>query len=431
MLIVSSFRKNAAFVPLAMDLDVSVTEASYTTTVAILFAGFTPLLYAPISNVYGRRPVYLVGTAIGTAANAGCAVCRSWGHLLVARAFVGIGTSVGMGVGASIVADLYFMHERGLYMGIYVVFVTNGAHLAAIIGGLVAESLGWRWCYWVPTITTGATWFLNIFFLPETLYRRDPSTGASYIRTKSWAQLLKFKGAPTTRKLRFGDFAHCFIMLKYPPVLLCMLYYSIAFGVGTVLFAVTGAAAFEGSYGFNTVQVGLAIGLPTTIGSMLGEFMAGSISDKTLRHANRLHDGAADIESRLQATLPGAVILPIGIVIEGVCLQYQTHWAGPVMGIGIAAFGLQIVSTPIFAYLTDCYKPQSTEISTLLNFGRLLFSFSLGFYMMPFAIKTTFGIAWGVLAAINLALFSGILLLMWKGPMWRRKLVSPDFDRDL
>lgn len=114
MLIVFSLRKNAAFVPLARDLGVSVTEASYTTTIAILFAGFTPLIYAPLSNVYGRRPVYLVSTAIGTAANAACAVCQSWSYLLVARAFVGIGTSVGMGVGASIVADLYFTHERGL-----------------------------------------------------------------------------------------------------------------------------------------------------------------------------------------------------------------------------------------------------------------------------------------------------------------------------
>ncbi|RLL97715.1 hypothetical protein CFD26_106683 [Aspergillus turcosus] len=405
---------NAAFVPLARDLGVSVTEASYTTTIAILFAGFTPLIYAPLSNVYGRRPVYL-----------------SWSSLLVARAFVGIGTSVGMGVGASIVADLYFMHERGLYMGIYVVFVTNGAHLAAIIGGLVAADLGWRWCYWVPTITLGATWIFNIFFLPETLYRRDPETGASYTRTKSWVQLLTLKPAPIAGKLKFRDFTHSFIMLKYPSVLLCTLYYSIAFGAGTVLFAVTGAAAFAHSYRFNTIQVGLAIGVPTTIGSILGEFMAGPISDRALRHANRRHGGSADSESRLQATLPGAFFLPVGVVIEGVCLQYKTHWAGPMMGIGIASFGLQIVSTPIFAYLTDCYKPQSTELSTLLNFGRLLFSFTLGFYMIPFASATTFGIAWGVIAAINFALFSGILLLMWKGATWRRKLAAPDFDRGL
>ena len=76
-------------------MGVTVTVASYSTTIAIVFAGVFPLLYSPLANVYGRRPVYLVSTAIGVAANAASAVCKSWGPLLVARAFVGIGTSVG------------------------------------------------------------------------------------------------------------------------------------------------------------------------------------------------------------------------------------------------------------------------------------------------------------------------------------------------
>jgi hypothetical protein len=172
------------------------------------------------------------------------------------------------------------------------------------------------------------------------------------------------------------------MMMKYPSVLLAGLYYSIAFGAGTVLFAVTGAAAFGSIYKFNTAQVGLAIGVSTTVGSVLGELVSGSVSDKVFYLANKRQGGNAEPESRLHATWPGAFLLPAGVVIEGVCLQYHTHWSGPVIGIGIGAFGLQIVSTTIFAYLTDCYKPQSTEISTLLNFGRLTFSFTLGFYMV-------------------------------------------------
>lgn len=120
-------------------MDVTVTVASYSTTIAIVFAGVAPLIYSPIANLYGRRPVYIASTAVGIAANAGCAVCQSWGPLLVARAFVGIGTSVGnvsvlstyshqsltsilgMGIGGSVVADMYFTHQRGKYMGVYIV----------------------------------------------------------------------------------------------------------------------------------------------------------------------------------------------------------------------------------------------------------------------------------------------------------------------
>jgi hypothetical protein len=176
-------------------------------------------------------------------------------------------------------------------------------------------------------------------------------------------------------------------MFKYPSVLLAGFYYSIAFGAGTVLFAVTGAAAFGGIYGFDTAQVGIAIGLSTIVGSLLGELVSGQVSDKVLYLANKRKQGQAQPESRLHANWPGSFLLPVGVVIEGVCLQYKTHWSGPVIGIGIGAFGLQIVSTSIFAYLTDFYRPQSAEISTLLNFGRLTFSFTLAFDMVSLMHK--------------------------------------------
>lgn len=51
--------------------------------------------------------------------------------------------------------------------------------------------------------------------------------------------------------------------------------------------------------------------------------------------------------------------------------------------------------------------------------------------MTPFAVATTYGIAWAVLAIINAVLFIGIILLMWRGREWREKLGRPNFDKDL
>lgn len=226
------------------------------------------------------------------------------------------------------------------------------------------------------------TWLLNIFLLPETLYHRDPVTGQSFESNATWKSQLALFKAERHRRLQAKDFFHCFQMLKYPSVSLTCIYYSYAFGIGTVLFAVTGSAAFGSVYNFDTAQVGMAIGISTTIGSVLGEFAAGPVSDLLLLAHRKRHGGTPYPEVRLQAMWPGFIILPAGVIIEGVCLQYQAHWAGAVVGIGTGAFGLQIVSTNIFAYLADCYKPQSAEVSTLLNFGRLTFSFTLGFYMV-------------------------------------------------
>ena len=320
---------------------------------------------------------------------------------MVARAFVGVGTSAGMGIGAAVVADMYFMHERGRYMGIFVVFVSNGAHLAAVVGGFAAKYAGFRYCYWIPAMVLGATWLVMLFCLPETLYHRDPKTGQSLQQpNQPWIKLLTFNGAIVKRRLKAWDFTHVFVMLKYPPVSLCGLYYSISFGVGSVLYAVTGASAFGSIYHFDTAQIGMAIGLSTFAGTLIGEVLAGPVSDRILYLYRRSHGGVAKPEARLQGTWPGAFLIVAGVIIEGVTLQYKTHWSGPVLGISIGAFGLQIVSTNIYAYLTDvsvtlrlnsrtqmltirqCYKPQSSEISTLLNFGRQTFSFTLGFYMV-------------------------------------------------
>lgn len=108
--------QNAAYAELAEYLDISITSASYNTTLAIVFAGIAPLVWSPLANVYGRRPIYLLVSIIGIIAGAGCAIATEWGPLLVARVFVGIGTSPGMGIGASVVSDLYFTHERGRYI---------------------------------------------------------------------------------------------------------------------------------------------------------------------------------------------------------------------------------------------------------------------------------------------------------------------------
>ncbi|KAF2157059.1 MFS general substrate transporter [Myriangium duriaei CBS 260.36] len=423
---------NSAFALVAKSFHISVTRASYVTNVAILGAGVTPLLLAPLANRYGRRPVFLAVTAIGVVAHGASGAAKSFNSVLAARFFVGVGTSAGMGVGAACVADLFFMHERGRYMGVFIVFVTNGAHVAAMIGGPVAQYLGWRWCFWLPTIVLGAAWVMLLFGLPETLYHRDNQRGISRQDPNgSWLKLFTFRTHGEGRRLTLREFSHVFIMLKYPSVLLPTLYYSVVFGLGSVLFAVTGAGTFGPIYHFDAVAIGLAIGLSTTIGTLIGEISAGPVSDRFVYLHAKAHNGEVKPESRLYATIPGALLLPIGVIIEGVCFQYKTHYMGPVIGIGIGAVGLQIVSTNIYAYVTDCYKPQSAEISTLLNFGRQTFSFTLGFYMLPFAHKTTYGVAWSVMAIIGLVLYTGIIALMFKGQQWRQRLAAPNFHRDI
>ena len=215
-------------------------------------------------------------------------------------------------------------------MGIYVVFVTNGAHLATVVGGFTALNphLGWRWCFWLPAIIWAGNWAFNLFCLPETLYHRDNKTGASHQQNTSFKKLFTFNGVPIQRKLKLWDFTHVFIMLKYPSVLLPVAYYSLSFGTGSVLFAITAAAAFGNIYHFNTARVGMASGLSTFVGTLVGELAAGPVSDYVLLLNTKRTGGEQKPEARLPAMWPGFLLCPAGVIIEGVCFQYKTHWAG-------------------------------------------------------------------------------------------------------
>ena len=50
---------------------------------------------------------------------------------------------------------------------------------------------------------------------------------------------------------------------------------------------------------------------------------------------------------------------------------------------------------------------------------------------IPFAQETTYGIAWATIAIITFVLYAGVVVLMWKGAEWRKKMGQPNFDRDL
>lgn len=175
--------------------------------------------------------------------------------------------------------------------------------------------------------------------------------------------------------------------------------YMACFGYGTVLFALTGAEFFTKLYGFTTPQTGLMFSVPLLIGGVLGELGAGWVTDWLSNRYAKKNGGERLPEARLKA-IWGAILVPIGIIVEGVCLTHYetTSWVGSAFGMGLSNMGLQIATTTIYAYTTDvsdtitlflgrtltwysqCFKVQSAEVSTILNVFRQAFSCLVSFY---------------------------------------------------
>ncbi|CAG8977490.1 hypothetical protein HYALB_00009322 [Hymenoscyphus albidus] len=432
--IMSAASINPAFVPLGKAFQINTVEASYELTVFIVFSGVGPLFTTPFANVYGRRPIYLIGNLLAAITNVIAGHCTTWSGILITRDFNGIAVGSIEAVGAATICDMYCMHERGVYMGIYTFFLTNGPHIAPLTGGYIAQYIDWRYCFTIPAYFQFATFVFTIFFLPETLYCHQALPSTKY-QPKTYLNLLTFKNTRLAdRRVRPSDILRPLQMLRYISIVIPSIYYMTNFGYGTALFAITGAQLFKKLYYFDVAQTGLMLSIPLLVGCLLGEFNAGWLTDWMVYRYARKHDGLRKPEARLDA-LWFAILIPIGIVIEGICLSHSENssWVGVAMAMGIASFGLQVATTVVSAYTTDCYKPQSAEISTVLHLIRSGFSCLISFYAIPLGEKIEWQYAWLIFGIINVGTLFPMFALRRYGSEWRelKWQKPPSFHNDI
>ncbi|KAI0185826.1 major facilitator superfamily domain-containing protein [Xylaria flabelliformis] len=423
---------NPAFVPLAEAFRITPVEASYELTVFLVFSAAGPLFVLPVANTYGRRPLFLAGSLLAAVTNIAAAYSSSWTGILVTRVFNGIATGWLTALGPPTICDLYFYHERGFYMGIWAFFINNGAHVAPLIGGPIAQNLGWRWCFGIPGYIQLAVTTVIVCSLPETLYSR--SMESSDVKERRFLDLLLFPSLLARKRPSLHDFIRPFIVLRYLAVLLPALYYITCLTYGSVLFAATGSVVYKEFYHFSITQTGLILSIPLIIGNLIGEAGAGWFIDRLIyMHAKR-HNGERPPEARLDA-LWLVLLLPIGTIINGICISHseKSSWVGNAFGMAIANIGFQVSTTVVYAYCTDCYKPQSVEISAVINFFRNIFSGLLSFYALPLAYRIGFQYAWLVFAFINIVLLLPLAVLRWKGQQIRASAWQkpPTFHGDI
>ena len=105
-----------AFVLLAKDLHVTVYTATYLTSSTTLAHGVGPVLWRPISDHYGRRPVWIVSTLGSCLFNIGCAYSYTYAAQQVCRILAMLFMSASVGIGTVVVTETFFAKERATKM---------------------------------------------------------------------------------------------------------------------------------------------------------------------------------------------------------------------------------------------------------------------------------------------------------------------------
>lgn len=123
---------NPSLVLLATSMHVDSKTAAYSTTTAIILGGVSPFIWTPLTNHYGRRPITLLASFMTIMGSIGSGLSPNFSALIGTRALCGFGFGGLMSVGTCSINDMFFLHERGATTGVYSIFVTNGAHVAAL-----------------------------------------------------------------------------------------------------------------------------------------------------------------------------------------------------------------------------------------------------------------------------------------------------------
>lgn len=159
---------------------------------ALYVLGFAtgPVIWAPLSELRGRKlPLILGAFGLGIFA-IGAAVSKDLQSLLICRFFAGVFGAAPLTCGAAVISDCFDNSQRGVAISLYSIAGFSGPFLASPVGGFVVSSyLGWRWTQYLPAILAFSVVTLNVFVLRETYAPVILISKASKIRktSKNWA----------------------------------------------------------------------------------------------------------------------------------------------------------------------------------------------------------------------------------------------------
>ncbi|KAM0466146.1 hypothetical protein ACHAPV_001099 [Trichoderma viride] len=397
----------------------SDTVLALTLTIYLLAWALGPLVFAPLSEIYGRRWVMNISSVIFTAFSIACIFARSTGELIAFRFLAGIGASTPISIAGAVIADLFILQERAPASAIYGLGLLIGPPTGPIMGGYLAQTVGVRYGFVLTAALGAAALILCVFFLPETdhaLIRSNYGTQRKGLLT-FWKRETEgevvgeregISASLMGPKAREAALRPLVLLIRSPICLIMSFYGALIYGFLNMFFT-TFPTIFGNIYGFKPGPTGL-----TYIGGGLGELCAtalgGWLGNTVYHNLTKKNGDIPKPEFRMPGMLLGSIAVPIGLFWFGWTAQTHQHWMLPIIGSSIFGFGMMSILLPLQLYFIDAFKYSAAALAAAA-LARSLLAFAIPLFAPQMIDAMGLGGTYSFLGGLSIAI--GIPLPLW------------------
>lgn len=338
-----------------------VSEEVIILSVSLFVVGFGvgPLVFAPLSEEFGRQIIYNTTLLIAVIFIIPCAVAQNIATLLVCRLIDGIAFSAPMTLIGGSLSDIWPTKSRGVAMAVFSAAPFLGPVMGPLIGGFIGDNAGWRWIYWVMLIFSGCVYVYSFIVIPETHHPTILKRRAQHLRKIT--RDLRYKTAKEISPQPF--MTTMTVTLKRPVqllfeviVFLVTLYMSVVYGLLYMFFFAYPIIFMEGK-GWSASMTGLTF-IPIAVGVILSSVIAPWINTDYNRRAQPYRDRGEvpPPELRLYPMMIGCWFVPIGLFVFAWTSYPTISWVGPTLAGFPCGLGFLMLYNAANNYMVDSYQ---------------------------------------------------------------------------
>ncbi|PGH15462.1 hypothetical protein AJ79_02439 [Helicocarpus griseus UAMH5409] len=392
------------------------------TSLVVVGFGFGPLIWGPLSELYGRMIPLWIGFVAFTIFHIPVATAQNVETILIFRFLIGAFGSSTIAIVGGILVDIWDPVARGVAVAIFAAATFVGPIAGPIAGAFIVNShLGWRWTAWLTFIISAAFGLIGVFTIPETYAPVILQRRAARLRreTKNWALHSQLdEHTPTMSNIATKYLSRPPQMLFMEPILFLMtMYTALIYGM-LYLFFFSYPVSFQQVRGWENPGIAALPFLGLCVGILCG--LASIVYISKTRYVRKLKEhGRLVPEERLHEVIFGAVCLPIGLFWFSWTSSPDISWvsqtlAGIPIGTGIIIIFLQGIN-----YLLDVYLIYANSALAANGIVRSIFGAVFPLFAVQMYHKLGVNWAGSLLGFLSVAMIPVPILFYVYGPKIR------------